>query len=140
PRKNWNFPKVHLHQHAFDDIRAKGVTKNYNTKPNKKMHGPLKKAYLRRTNFKDVAPQILKIDHRSYVTGLIHEQIDDYEDYITQLADSEEPEDDLDPLEASSLHQKVFDADHISLGSQQKAIALGQFETSHSHLLQFKDF
>jgi hypothetical protein len=55
--KDWNFPKLHLLQHAFDDIEAKGVTRNYNTKPNEKMHGPLKKAYLLKTNFKDYAKQ-----------------------------------------------------------------------------------
>jgi len=44
--------------HLFDDILAKGVTRNYNTKPNEKMHGPLRVIYHRRTNFKDVAPQV----------------------------------------------------------------------------------
>ncbi len=38
---------------------AKGVTQNYNTKPNEKMHGPLKDAYQLRTNFKEVAEQVL---------------------------------------------------------------------------------
>lgn len=56
--KNWNFPKIHTHQHLFDDIRAKGVTRNYSTKPNEKLHGPLKKSYRLRTNFKDVAGQV----------------------------------------------------------------------------------
>lgn len=57
--KNWNFPKLHALQHAFDDIEAKGASRNYNTKPNEKMHGPLKKAYQLRTNFKDVASQAI---------------------------------------------------------------------------------
>ncbi|KAG1905179.1 uncharacterized protein F5891DRAFT_1126021 [Suillus fuscotomentosus] len=56
--KNWNFPKKHLISHVFDDILAKGVTRNYNTKPNEKMHGALRKIYLQRTNFKNVASQI----------------------------------------------------------------------------------
>ncbi|KAK0219165.1 hypothetical protein IW262DRAFT_1462797 [Armillaria fumosa] len=43
--KSWNFPKIHSHKHMVDDILAKGVTLNYNTKPNEKMHGPLKDAY-----------------------------------------------------------------------------------------------
>ncbi|KAL4066581.1 hypothetical protein J3A83DRAFT_4080094, partial [Scleroderma citrinum] len=42
--KNWNFPKNHLGIHVFDDIEAKGVTCNFNTKPNEKMHGPIKEA------------------------------------------------------------------------------------------------
>ncbi|KAG1888363.1 hypothetical protein F4604DRAFT_1877444 [Suillus subluteus] len=55
--KNWNFPKKHLILHVFDDILAKGVTHNYNTKPNEKMHGGLRKIYLQRTNFKNDASQ-----------------------------------------------------------------------------------
>lgn len=58
--KNWNFPKNHLYVHLFDDIVAKGVTRNYSTKPNEQMHGPLRKIY-QRTNFRDVAPQVLSL-------------------------------------------------------------------------------
>ncbi|PBK93072.1 hypothetical protein ARMGADRAFT_1030502 [Armillaria gallica] len=54
----WKIPQVHTQQHLFDDIIAKGVTKNYNTKPNECMHGPLKKTYQTQTSFKDVAEQI----------------------------------------------------------------------------------
>lgn len=39
--KNLNFPKKHMITHIFDNILAKGVTHNYNTKPNEKMHGAL---------------------------------------------------------------------------------------------------
>ncbi|KAK0501981.1 hypothetical protein EDD18DRAFT_1100476 [Armillaria luteobubalina] len=61
----WKILKVHTQQHLFDDIIAKGVTKNYNTKPNECMHSPLKKAYQIQTKFKDVAEQIHeKIDHQ----------------------------------------------------------------------------
>lgn len=42
----------------FHDIRQKGATRNYNTKPNEKANGPLKKYYQFRTNFKNVAPQV----------------------------------------------------------------------------------
>ena len=56
--KNWNFPKLHLGTHIFDDIEAKGATRNYNTKPNEKMHGSLKDSYLLHTNFRDVAEQV----------------------------------------------------------------------------------
>ncbi|KAH9029824.1 hypothetical protein EDB85DRAFT_1866968, partial [Lactarius pseudohatsudake] len=53
--KNWNFPKMHALVHSFDNIEAKGASHNYNTKPNEKMHGFLRKLYLNRTNFKNVA-------------------------------------------------------------------------------------
>ncbi|KZT07869.1 uncharacterized protein LAESUDRAFT_713203 [Laetiporus sulphureus 93-53] len=58
PTKNWNFPKIHTHKHAFADILAKGVTRNYSTKPNEKKHGPIKTSYLLRSNKKDVANHI----------------------------------------------------------------------------------
>ena len=56
--ENWNFPKMHLIQHLFDDIEAKGVTRNYSSKPFEKMHGPLGEAYRRVTNFKNVGSQV----------------------------------------------------------------------------------
>ena len=49
---------MHALVHSFDDIREKGASRNYNTKPNEKLHGLLKKSYLLRTNFRDVAPQV----------------------------------------------------------------------------------
>ncbi|KAK0467503.1 hypothetical protein IW261DRAFT_1426523 [Armillaria novae-zelandiae] len=58
--KNWNFPKAHSHQHLFDDIEAKGITLNYNTKPNETMHGSFKESYQHHTNFKNVDEQIKK--------------------------------------------------------------------------------
>ncbi|KAI0826546.1 hypothetical protein BC628DRAFT_1536449 [Trametes gibbosa] len=61
--KNWNFPKMHTHQHAPADILNKGVTRNYNTKPFEKEHGLLKEIYQRRTNFKNIDAQITRADH-----------------------------------------------------------------------------
>lgn len=64
----WNYPKVHLIRHLFEDIVAKGVTKNFTTKTFEKMHGPAKDSYKRRTNFKNVAIQVLvfSCSHRCY--------------------------------------------------------------------------
>ncbi|KAG1889501.1 hypothetical protein F4604DRAFT_1674126 [Suillus subluteus] len=56
--KDWNFPKKHASSHLFDNILVKGATQNYNTKPNEKMHGPMRDIYHNRTNFKDVATQV----------------------------------------------------------------------------------
>ncbi|KAG1735756.1 hypothetical protein EDB19DRAFT_1896182 [Suillus lakei] len=73
--KNWNFPKKHLISHIFDDILAKGVTCNYNTKPNKKMHSALQKIYLQRTNFKNVASQILHYDEWLLTLTTVHTEL-----------------------------------------------------------------
>lgn len=60
--KDWGkVIKIHTWRHFFDEIEAKGASRNFNTKPNEKLHGPLKKHYLRRTNFKNVEPQV---DHK----------------------------------------------------------------------------
>lgn len=66
PVKSWNFPKLHLRQHLFDDIINKGVARNFSTKPNESMHGPIQKSYLRRTNFKNFADQVGCDRHFSY--------------------------------------------------------------------------
>jgi len=50
---------MHLIQHLFDDIVAKGVTRNYSSKTFEKLHGPLKESYARRTNFKNVGAQVI---------------------------------------------------------------------------------
>ena len=57
PVKNWSFPKMHALVHSFDDIEKKGASRNYNTKPNEKLHGSIKKAYLT-TNLKNIALQV----------------------------------------------------------------------------------
>ena len=54
----WNFPKMHLIQHLFEDIEAKGITRNYTSKTFEKMHGSLGESYERVTNFKDVGGQV----------------------------------------------------------------------------------
>ena len=58
--KNWDFIKLHLLNHLFDNIESKEVTRNYNPKPNKKMHGPVKKAYRDCMNFKNIVSQVTK--------------------------------------------------------------------------------
>ncbi|TFK60594.1 hypothetical protein BDN72DRAFT_938428, partial [Pluteus cervinus] len=71
-----NFPKSHMHAHLFDDIMNKGVTLNYTTKVNERLHGALKDAYHDRTNFRDVEGQILRIDHYLYTARHIRHKID----------------------------------------------------------------
>ncbi|KAG1879905.1 hypothetical protein F4604DRAFT_1880040 [Suillus subluteus] len=104
PDKNWSFPKNHLAAHLFDNIEAKGATHNYNTKLNKKCHGPLKDSYEQWTNFKNVAPQVyLRADHWSLVSEFIRGRM---------AVD----EDDQDTNIPSSFH--------IKLGSKQPQMSL----------------
>ncbi|KAI6100965.1 hypothetical protein EV401DRAFT_2061435 [Pisolithus croceorrhizus] len=121
--QNWNFPKNHTRMHAFDDIEAKGVTRNFNTKPNEKMHGPLKEKYQKRTNFKNVAQQILDVDHLEAVSELICCRITDYDVYLssmeTVMRSSGGNDDDVE-------QEDFF---HVRLGSRVKQpLALGAIE------------
>ncbi|KAJ7814185.1 hypothetical protein B0H13DRAFT_2140479 [Mycena leptocephala] len=63
--KSFDVPKMHGQTHIFDDIHNKAITKNFGTKIDESMHGFAWAAYLCQTNFKNVAPQILKSVHRS---------------------------------------------------------------------------
>ncbi|KAJ7782439.1 hypothetical protein DFH07DRAFT_900870 [Mycena maculata] len=103
--KNWNFPKAHLHQHAFDDIERKGVTKNFSTKIDESMHGPVRAAYLQQTNFKNVQPQILRSLHRRMVARYIRDQLEDLEEFV----DDEDPEREL-PSDLEELGNVVVGA------------------------------
>lgn len=62
--KSWDFPKMHSQLHLFDDIVAKGATRNYNTKTNESRHQPIKRVYIFLTNFKDVAEQVGSFNYK----------------------------------------------------------------------------
>ena len=51
--KDWNIPKMHTHAHTFPDIMVKGVTINYDTKPNEGTHGAPKDTYKLMSNGKE---------------------------------------------------------------------------------------
>ncbi|KAG1870895.1 hypothetical protein F4604DRAFT_1583497 [Suillus subluteus] len=102
--KNWNFPKMHASKHIFDDIIAKGAARNFSTRPNEKQHGPIKRWYLRQTNRKDIASQILELDHKSFVAEFIRSRIvflDEERHKLTLSREElEEEDDDDEPFEA----------------------------------------
>ncbi|KAI5999361.1 hypothetical protein F5J12DRAFT_784698 [Pisolithus orientalis] len=75
------FLKNHTHMHIFNDIEVKGVTCNFNMKPNEKTHGLLKQAYQKQTNFKDVAQQILHVNHLRLISEHIQCKIKEYDSY-----------------------------------------------------------
>ncbi|KAF7969796.1 hypothetical protein HWV62_25973 [Athelia sp. TMB] len=112
--KDWGgIIKLHYWTHVFDEILAKGVSRNFNTKPNEKLHGPLKKHYLRRTNFKDIAPQILRAEHRSCIARSMKEDLANY--------DASDPKnfDIPDDVEEDALLV------HVYLGAAQKEVTFG---------------
>ncbi|KAG1845088.1 hypothetical protein DFJ58DRAFT_717530 [Suillus subalutaceus] len=78
---DWNFPKTHLWKHIVRDIRRKRAACNYSTRPNEKLHGPLKDTYYHQTNGKDVARQILCVDHHKFALMLLRERVDMVDEY-----------------------------------------------------------
>ena len=59
-QKSWKFPKFHLLSHAFSGISEKGVTANYNTKPNEHEHGETRITF-ESGNWKDVVAQAISL-------------------------------------------------------------------------------
>ncbi|KAG1808131.1 hypothetical protein EV424DRAFT_1574699 [Suillus variegatus] len=132
--KSWNFPKKHLSAHLFDDIEAKGVSRNYSTKPNEKMHGPLKDAYQDRTNFKNFAEQILRYNHDSLIAEYIRNKLDHLDSQNLSISDDLEDQpdtalqetDNSDDIDVDST--EPTDAQHFSLGSKQAAMSFTLIE------------
>ncbi|KAF7344565.1 hypothetical protein MSAN_01938500 [Mycena sanguinolenta] len=138
--KDWNFPKIHGHKHLFDDIRRKGVARNFGAKIDEALHGSARATYLRQTNFKNVAPQILKSEHRTMVGKRIRDQIDDL-DEIRQIEPQEEEDDNEVPQD---ITEKL---DNVALGSKLPLISFDQLEQEmkadsafNRFRLKFSDF
>ncbi|PBK68548.1 hypothetical protein ARMSODRAFT_887703, partial [Armillaria solidipes] len=116
--KTWDFPKVHSHKHLFDDIEAKGVTLNYNTKPNESMHGSFKESYQRRTNFKDFEKQILQIDQWYNAMSFIRQQIDAQQERLATSAEEKEPDENDDSNQPERETETVnSQPDYVSVAS-----------------------
>ncbi|KAG1736663.1 uncharacterized protein EDB91DRAFT_1238031 [Suillus paluster] len=144
---NWNFPKDHLAVHLFDDIKAKGVTRNFNTKPNEKAHRPLKKYYQLRTNFKQVADQILRADHWSLVSAWICYRLNDLNDYNARKEVSALGGSDLDlDTDDTALDERVTPrlestgSFHIKLGSCQHISSINAIQQAHLEDPAFHQF
>ncbi|KAG2120420.1 uncharacterized protein F5147DRAFT_785151 [Suillus discolor] len=132
PDKNWSFPKIHLAAHLFDDIEAKGATRNYNTKPNEKCHSPLKESYQQRTNFKNVAPQILRADHWSLVSEFIRGRVDELAAYDARM--------DEDEVDKTGPDTNITSNFHIRFGSRQPKKSLEAIDKRHIDNPSFRRF
>ncbi|KAE9407194.1 hypothetical protein BT96DRAFT_963207 [Gymnopus androsaceus JB14] len=132
--KSWNFIKLHYLQHMYDDIENKGSLRGMSTKPNEKFHGPIRKIYLQRTNFKDTAKQIVHIEHQTVVATVIQNEIDEYNTYYQ--SDPDIPNDLETPM----------DNLHFAIGSKLKAISFADllekdpvlFARFHIHISDFR--
>ncbi|TFK83025.1 hypothetical protein K466DRAFT_603210 [Polyporus arcularius HHB13444] len=120
PNKSFNFPKDHTQQHTTTDIRAKGVTKNYNTKPSERAHGLIKDIYAERTNFKNVEEQLSRIEHQFVVGKFTRYQLDFLDELLAPPVPPQEDEDDL-----RQFH-------HVYIGSHDDKIRLASLRQEHA--------
>uniref|UniRef100_A0A8H7XPR9 Uncharacterized protein n=1 Tax=Psilocybe cubensis TaxID=181762 RepID=A0A8H7XPR9_PSICU len=145
PEKNWNFPKNHSHIHMVRDIMAKGVTRNANTKPNEKAHGLLKLWYRFHTNFKNVAPQILKMNEDDLISMIIRMDInafDENEENKASETDNNSLQDISEEASAVNSDQSVDDTEqsHVSIGSIMDPVSFESIEESHKEDHAFRRF
>ncbi|KAI0741275.1 hypothetical protein C8Q80DRAFT_1259743 [Daedaleopsis nitida] len=105
--KSWEFPKGHTYAHLFLDIIAKGSSKGTDTRPNEGLHGPIKEIYLLRTNFRDVAGQILEIDHQFYVAGHMRADVNHLDAVKAERLDQAKDFGDNDPDDTGHGHFKL---------------------------------
>ncbi|KAI5993201.1 hypothetical protein EDD15DRAFT_2388095 [Pisolithus albus] len=133
-RVDWDFPKVHLWKHVSRDIRMKGATRNYSTRPNESMHGPIKEAYERRSNGRNVATQILRVDEHKLAAKLLRMRVDNHKNWNQmQGEDSAGSESGRDTGCCEDGQSGSFTAlDHVYLGSVCKPSTMQDIEASRS--------
>ncbi|KAG9309309.1 hypothetical protein JVU11DRAFT_10797 [Chiua virens] len=134
-KTNWDFPKVHLWKHVTWDIRMKGVVRNYSTRPNEKMHGALKAAYADRMNGKDIAKQILCVDHHSLAIKLLRSRMEAVEEHQATNADEE-----ITDSVAETSDSVTGAPRHVYLGSPCQPVAISEIEGAHQTDRAFENF
>ncbi|KIJ59110.1 hypothetical protein HYDPIDRAFT_177922 [Hydnomerulius pinastri MD-312] len=118
---DWDFPKVHLWKHLEHDIQNKGAAWNYSTRPNEKLHGPLKSAYQDRSNGRDFTGQILRVDHHKLAAKLLRVRVRNLEEW--RESQSEDSDNDSGDTSAEV---------HIKLGSPCKLTLIQELEADRS--------
>ncbi|KAG2090404.1 uncharacterized protein F5147DRAFT_748245 [Suillus discolor] len=97
-----------LEVHTADTIRAgRHAVQAFSTylQPNEKMHGSLKDSYQMRTNFRNVAPQILRINHWQVVAESICRNISDFDEYQSRCRQSPQT---FESVENTHRHDSAF--------------------------------
>ncbi|EIW80027.1 hypothetical protein CONPUDRAFT_58076 [Coniophora puteana RWD-64-598 SS2] len=132
---NWDFPKIHALIHFLNDVLQKGGSRHTSTRPNEGMHGPLKDSYENRSNGKDFAEQILRVDTHRLALLVIGERIQRQAEIkrLEALQDRVEHDDDVTAYETDNSW-------HVYLGSPQQPIAVQDVVSKRSQDSAFEDF
>ncbi|KAK1227009.1 hypothetical protein PQX77_009971 [Marasmius sp. AFHP31] len=125
-QKNWEFVKIHYFNHLFDDIQLKGVLHNFSMRLFEKKHGPLWHIYQQRTNFKNIAPQILTIQHQMDVLDLIVAEIQAMEEYNDHVKQLEDPPKDIEKIVSK------LGGGHFAIGAKLPVTTFEEFGRTHS--------
>ncbi|QRW00089.1 hypothetical protein RhiJN_28107 [Ceratobasidium sp. AG-Ba] len=117
----FNFPKMHMACHLFDDIWQKGAPANFSTKPSEQMHGGLRHAYgMSSKKSSTVDKEILDITQAAAAYELIQAEIDEFTNCAAVQTGEEVDKDDS---------EEVF---HHRSGSRGRATSLELFEAKHA--------
>ncbi|KAG9087457.1 hypothetical protein FS749_002904 [Ceratobasidium sp. UAMH 11750] len=123
--KNFNFPKMHMVCHLFDDVWNKGGTANFSTKPNEQMHGKLRRAYgVSSKKLLTVDSEVLHTTHAAAVYELIAAEIEEWQaSQVEELDEHDETDDETDP-------DSVV---HVTLRSRDKTTSTELLEDKHAN-------
>ncbi|KAK7020896.1 hypothetical protein R3P38DRAFT_2534857, partial [Favolaschia claudopus] len=77
--------KQHAFNHVVDDIRRRGTTNHASTRPGEGFHQEAREAY-KKTNEKDVARQMVRIDETHEALARIQMNVDNYDKFRAQVA------------------------------------------------------
>ncbi|KAI0684472.1 hypothetical protein BC835DRAFT_1293143 [Cytidiella melzeri] len=118
--KDWNrIIKLHVHVHAARDIRMKGVIANMDTKVNENLNGPMRNAYWMQTNFKNVEPQLGKIEDRAHVCCFTRACINAMDDASKDVQPGQPTDEESDGL---NRPRDAWIFGHVYVGSRRKTI------------------
>ncbi|KIJ46695.1 hypothetical protein M422DRAFT_249859 [Sphaerobolus stellatus SS14] len=109
--KNYNYPKHHGLLHLPEDLRAKGTTENYSTRPGEGFQQEVQQAY-DQTNFRNVEPQMTKIDENQEVIAQIRMSINHFDVKMSLV------EEELDRNDGGPLLPPIETEAHWALGSR----------------------
>ncbi|GJF00634.1 hypothetical protein PsYK624_169280 [Phanerochaete sordida] len=142
--KDWNVIKIHIQKHIRRDVELKGSLLSMSTKHSEKFHGPMRKNYLARTNFKNVMEQLAKWDHRFFVSEVIRENIEAWDKMIKEEEDRIAAQKKEDLPEGAGKHRPrardLNQWEQIYLGAPDPVTTYGAFEHWHKDDVAYERF
>ncbi|KIJ54948.1 hypothetical protein M422DRAFT_153273 [Sphaerobolus stellatus SS14] len=131
--KNYNYPKHHGLLHLPEDLRAKGSTINYTTRPGEGFQQEVQQAY-DQTNFKNTEIQMTQIDENQEAIARIRTSVDIYDKFMN---DTLQEQNITDGDECPTL---IDSSGHWSLGSPLPLMSVRRYALQHVGTPGFRHF